>query len=134
MAEQRSIFGKNFVIFSQSKQKRKNTRVRMDIPCKIYSSGYPDPINGVLIELGMGGLKFQSGALHYAEDRVELEFSLLKKTINISGVILRISGKNAVLKIGNLSDEIKETVQDYIYHFYVNNMEDKKAKNAVKLE
>lgn len=134
MAEQKSIFGKNFVVFNQSKQKRKNTRVRMDIPCQIYSPVYSTPIKGTLIELGLGGIKFQSGALHYTDDRVEVEFPLFKKIVTLSGIILRISGKNAVLKLDTTPEETKEVIQDFIYRYYRSNIEDNKPKNFIKTE
>lgn len=120
MAESgKSIFSDTYSMYGGPKQKRKQARVKIDVPCeiKIISSKNP-PVMGHLSDLGTGGLSLQSTAIFYNGDQVKISFELNKVKTEILGSVLRTSGKTTTVVYGQLEPHIHALVQDYIHKHY----------------
>ncbi|MDF3821585.1 PilZ domain-containing protein [Leptospira sp. 96542] len=120
MAEtNKSIFSDSYSMYAGSKQKRKQARVKLNVPCVVkLIASKNTPIEAVLSDLGTGGLSLQSTAIFYTGDQVKIEFSLNQKQTEIIGTVVRTSGKTTTVVFSNLPEEIHSRVQDYIHKHY----------------
>ncbi|MBE7412821.1 MAG: PilZ domain-containing protein [Leptospiraceae bacterium] len=126
MAGEKSIFNDSFKVFDPSKQKRKKARIRLDITGFYTLNGKGKPIDCKLIDLGTGGMTFQSPMSLYPGDRLEVEFKLSGKLISVPGEIVRTSGKDCVMKYKDLIPATEEVIQGYIHDSFFDDKSKKK--------
>ncbi|MCU0824877.1 MAG: PilZ domain-containing protein [Leptospira sp.] len=121
----KSIFSDTYSMYGGPKQKRKQARVKIDVPCeiKLINSKNP-PVLGHLSDIGTGGLSLQATAIFYNGDQVKISFELNKVKTEIIGSVLRTSGKTTTVVYGQLEPNVHSLVQDYIHKHYF----DSKAK------
>ncbi|MCP5500350.1 MAG: PilZ domain-containing protein [Leptospiraceae bacterium] len=120
MAEIKEVFEKKYNVFDPKKQRRKESRVRVEAQCNVFISASKNRsgIEATIVELSLGGIKFQSNTPFYAGDQVDVHFPLNKEFIKLKGTIIRVSSKNAIMKIQNLGEEEKMIIQNFIYNYY----------------
>lgn len=127
MGSEKSVFNDSFKVFDPSKQKRKKARIRLDTSGTYVLNGKGKPIECKLIDLGTGGLTFQSNMSLYPGDKLELEFKLPGKSVSVPGEIARVSGKDCVLKYLELSPEVESAIQSFIHDSFFDDKNKKKA-------
>lgn len=125
--EDSSIFGNKFSTYNSKNQKRKNTRVRVEIPCQISIISQKKHIDGILLEIGIGGIKFQSNSLYYEGELITIEFPLNKKPMLLKGVVVRVLGKNVAVKLEPPPEDTAQILQKFIYNYYVGDPKNKTA-------
>ncbi len=111
-------------MYGGPKQKRKQARVKIDVPCeiKLINSKNP-PVMGHLSDIDWC-LSLQATAIFYNGDQVRISFELNKVKTEIIGSVLRTSGKTTTVVYGQLEPNVHSLVQDYIHKHYF----DSKAK------
>ncbi|MCE9501768.1 MAG: PilZ domain-containing protein [Leptospira sp.] len=125
MAQEKSIFNSSFSVFDQAKQKRKKARVRLDVAGSFVLNKKGMSNQCKLIDLGTGGLTFQSNLTLYPGDALEMQFKLKEKAVNILGEIVRTAGKDAIMRYSDLPQETVDLIQEYIHSAF---FEDKTKK------
>ncbi|MEM7184639.1 MAG: PilZ domain-containing protein [Spirochaetota bacterium] len=127
MKEKNSMFSRD-IQYDTSKQNRKEARLNVDLQCEILHGKYR--VAGNILEIGVGGIKFESNTLFYADEKVILEFFLNKDVVQLAGTIQRVSGKHAVVQTDTSDEELNKKIQDFIYNYY--NSKDLNARNNPK--
>lgn len=112
--------GFQFTSSTNGKQRRKKGRVRTNIPGSYTISGKDKNIECTIIDLGMGGLTIQTGVVLYQGERVRANFHLEELFLQIEGTIGRVTGKNAVLRYEEISEQAAAKIQGYINKIYYN--------------
>lgn len=102
--------------YQSDQQKRREARLNVDLPCEVTYQ--KSRIEGNIIELGVGGVKFQSNSPFYEGDEVGIEFLIENQKITLRGKIIRVSGKNLVAQTGDLGEDINIKIQNFIYNYY----------------
>ena len=114
-------FSKKYIFMDPAKQRRKHARVRLETPCDVYYPKLKRPITGLLVDISVGGIRFEANALFYEGDTLEVEFFWNNRLFHISGVVIRVSGKYVAIKTDNTSEEDIEEIQNFIFDHYNKN-------------
>lgn len=125
MAGDKSVFNDSFKVFDPLKQKRKKARIRLDSTGAYVLNQKGKLVDCKLIDLGTGGMTFQSPMSLYPGDKLEMEFKLAGKPIKVPGEVVRTTGKDCVMKYLDLAPEIESIIQEYIHDSF---FEDKGKK------
>lgn len=114
-----SIFSDAYSKYTGAKQKRKEARVKLDIPCSIQLVKVKSQsVSGFLVDLGTGGLAFNSTTIFYEGDLVTVKFSLNKQDIELQGNVQRSHGKITSIIFHPLSKVNHLQIQEYIHKHY----------------
>ncbi|EOQ95946.1 type IV pilus assembly protein PilZ [Leptospira wolbachii serovar Codice str. CDC] len=120
MADSRqSIFSDSYSKYGGVKQKRKDARVKLDVPCTVELIKTKNtPVTGHLSDLGTGGLAFQTTAIFYEGDQVKIQFSLHQNPLEIIGTVHRTAGKTTSVIFQPLGAAEHKIVQEFIHKHY----------------
>ncbi|EOQ89927.1 type IV pilus assembly protein PilZ [Leptospira yanagawae serovar Saopaulo str. Sao Paulo = ATCC 700523] len=114
-----SIFSDSYSKYGGAKQKRKDARVKLDVPCTVeLVKSKTGPVTGHLSDLGTGGLAFQTTAIFYEGDHVRIQFSLNQNPLEILGTVHRSSGKTTSVIFKPLAATEHKVVQEFIHKHY----------------
>lgn len=114
-----SIFSDSYSKYGGVKQKRKDARVKLDVPCTVeLVKSKNTPVTGHLSDLGTGGLAFQTTAIFYEGDQVRIQFSLHQNPLEIIGTVHRTAGKTTSVIFQPLTALQHKVVQDFIHKHY----------------
>lgn len=110
--------GFQFTSATNGKQRRRKGRVRTNIQGSYTLSGKNKSIECTIVDLGMGGLTLQTGVVLYQGEKIRTNFLLEDSSLELDGVVCRITGKNAVLKFDDISEVNSSKIQEYINKIY----------------
>lgn len=114
-----SIFSDSYSKYGGAKQKRKDARVKLDVPCTVeLVKSKNTPVTGHLSDLGTGGLAFQATAIFYEGDQVRIQFSLHQNPLEIIGTVHRTAGKTTSVIFQPLTALQHKMVQEFIHKHY----------------
>lgn len=112
--------GFQFTSANNGKQRRRKGRVRTSIPASFTIGGKNKNIECTIVDLGMGGLAFQTGVVLYQGEKIRANFQLEDSFLELEGVVCRITGKNAVLRYDDIPETVSAKIQAYINKIYYN--------------
>lgn len=111
-------FDKKYVLLDPSQQRRKFPRVRLETPCDIYYRNLKKPVTGILVDIGLGGIRFETHSLFYEGDLMDIEFFWDGTLFRIPGIVIRMNGKYCAVKTEKTPEDVKIELQKLIIHYY----------------
>ncbi|MCB1157635.1 MAG: PilZ domain-containing protein [Leptospiraceae bacterium] len=111
-------FSGRYVVFEKGKQRRKYSRIRLEVDCEIYTQRSSKPTFGTMVDIGAGGIRFETGSPFYEGDEINVSFFWGDRHFEIRGLVIRVSGKYVAIKTDDTPIEIKEEIERRIFEFF----------------
>lgn len=97
-----------------SEQKRQQGRLRVAIDGQYRFTGDEDWLHCTLIDLSASGMALSGKKSFYAGDKIEVRFTLEKRSVYVHVEITNLIGRKAGGKVTKIEDEDRVLIQEVI--------------------